>query len=76
MAPKSGTGTASCTETTARQLSDQAAPKNWLWDGKLHREDGPAVEEASGTKEWLWDGKLHREDGPADERRDGSSGYS
>jgi hypothetical protein len=31
----------------------------------LHREDGPAVERASGHKEWWIRGKLHREDGPA-----------
>ena len=33
--------------------------------GKLHREDGPAVEWTSGTKCWYRDGKCHREDGPA-----------
>ena len=32
---------------------------------KLHREDGYAVEHASGTWEWYINGKLHREDGPA-----------
>ena len=31
----------------------------------LHREDGPAVEYASGIKLWYINGKLHREDGPA-----------
>ena len=35
-------------------------------NGKLHREDGPAYEKASGeTKRWYINGKLHREDGPA-----------
>jgi hypothetical protein len=33
--------------------------------GKLHREDGPAIEWSNGTKEWWLDGKRHREDGPA-----------
>jgi len=32
---------------------------------KLHREDGPAIERASGHKEWYINGELHREDGPA-----------
>ena len=33
----------------------------------LHREDGPAVEDADGSKEWFINGKhvRHREDGPA-----------
>jgi len=33
--------------------------------GQLHREDGPAVEFASGTQMWIKHGKQHREDGPA-----------
>lgn len=40
-------------------------------DGLLHREDGPAVEHASGHKEWLINGFNHREDGPAVEYADG-----
>jgi hypothetical protein len=39
--------------------------KKWYLNGKLHREDGPAIEYPSGTKEWHLNGKLHREDGPA-----------
>lgn len=34
-------------------------------NNKLHREDGPAIEESNGTKAWYINGKLHREDGPA-----------
>ena len=37
----------------------------WYLNGKLHREDGPAVEYANGDLEWYLNGKLHREDGPA-----------
>lgn len=44
----------------------------WFKDGKLHREDGPAVEfkngyvqGVSGYKEWCVNGKRHRIDGPA-----------
>ena len=39
--------------------------KSWHLNGKLHREDGPAVERADGTKYWYQNDKLHREDGPA-----------
>ena len=37
----------------------------WRLNGKLHRENGPAVEYANGHKEWYRNDKLHREDGPA-----------
>jgi hypothetical protein len=30
-------------------------------EGKLHREDGPAVEYSSGSTEWYFNGLLHRE---------------
>ncbi|QCI92574.1 hypothetical protein [Novosphingobium sp. EMRT-2] len=43
-------------------------------DGKLHREDGPAVVSLSGKKkEWYRHGLKHREDGPAVEWSDGDS---
>ena len=31
--------------------------KEWFLNGKLHREDGPAVEYADGRKEWHLNGK-------------------
>ena len=40
--------------------------------GQLHREDGPAIEQADGTKCWYRNGQLHREDGPAVEWADGT----
>ena len=46
--------------------------KFWYLNGKLHREDGPAIEWDSGDKDWYLNGKLHREDGPAREWNDGS----
>ena len=46
--------------------------KVWLDNGKLHREDGPAIERADGSKEWYLKDRLHREDGPAIERPDGT----
>ena len=45
----------------------------WYLNGKLHREDGPAVEYLDGTKEWHRNGELHREDGPAIEWWDGET---
>lgn len=49
---------------------DSDGTKWWL-NGKFHREDGPAVEDAYGTKSWWINGKYHREDGPAVEWADG-----
>ena len=46
--------------------------KHWYLNGKLHREDGPAVEHADGSKYWFLNGQLHREDGPAAEWANGS----
>ena len=37
----------------------------WHQNGKLHREDGPAIESANGGKHWYQNGKIHRENGPA-----------
>ena len=51
---------------------DEYGDKFWWLDGKLHREDGPAVEYADGSKFWYLNDKLHREDGPAEECADGS----
>jgi hypothetical protein len=45
--------------------------KHWYLNGKLHREDGPAVERSNGYKSWYLNGKRHREDGPAIEWSDG-----
>ena len=46
--------------------------REWYRNGKLHREDGPALERSDGTKEWYKEGRLHREDGPAIEWSDGT----
>lgn len=43
----------------------------WRAEGKLHREDGPAVRDPCGCLEWWLDGLRHREDGPAVECEDG-----
>jgi hypothetical protein len=61
--------------------------KEWRLNGKLHREDRPAVEHATGSKAWwlnewangskFWylNGKFHREDGPAIEWNDGTKSW-
>ena len=49
--------------------------KYWHLNGKLHREDGPAVDCADGHKEWYLMGKRHREDGPAIEWSNGSKSW-
>lgn len=46
--------------------------KLWWVNGKLHREDGLAVEYEHGRKDWYLNGKLHREDGPAIEFANGT----
>ena len=46
--------------------------KYWCLNGKLHREDGPAIEWYSGSKAWYLNVKRHREDGPAYEGADGT----
>ena len=50
---------------------DRRGDKEWYLNGKLHRENGPAIEYPDGTKIWYLNGKLHRENGPAIEYADG-----
>ena len=42
-------------------------------EGKLHREDGPALRRFDGKKSWYKEGKLHREGGPAVTNPDGET---
>ncbi len=37
----------------------------YRYDGKIHREGGPAIIRMDGVEEWYVNGKQHREDGPA-----------
>ena len=46
-------------------IKNQYGEKLWYKDGKLHRDDGPAMEYAHGRKDWYKEGKRHRENGPA-----------
>jgi hypothetical protein len=41
-------------------------------EGKLHKEDGPALKCSDGSEAWYLNGVFHREDGPA---ISDSSGY-
>ena len=51
---------------------DAEGNKFWrLPNGKLHREDGPAVEYANGAKLWYVNDKRHRIGGPAAEWANG-----
>jgi hypothetical protein len=47
----------------------------WRNNGKLHRDDGPAIEYKNGDKLWYQHDKLHRLDGPAIEYENGSQLY-
>ena len=50
--------------------------KTWYdFDGKYHREDGPAIEWNNGNKWWYKHGKYHRENGPAEEYSNGAKFY-
>ena len=44
----------------------------WYLNGKIHREDGPAIESYDGSRYWYLNGKYHREDGPAVESYEGN----
>ena len=44
----------------------------WYFEGKLHREGGPAIEYVNGDKFWIKNGLTHRENGPAAEYADGT----
>jgi len=46
-------------------IVNSGGDKEWYLNGKLHREDGPAIEYVDGDKEWWLNGQRHREDGPA-----------
>jgi hypothetical protein len=59
---------------TTLSVSD-TGDKTWRQDGRLHREDGPAVELANGHREWYRHGDLHRENGPAFEAPNGEKGW-
>ena len=50
---------------TEEMKIDVYGTKRWYKNGKLHREDGPALEYISGDKHWYKNGKRHNIYGPA-----------
>ena len=59
-------------ENTPKKKTDYDGTQTWWLNGKLHRDDGPAMIYKNGTRKWVKDGKLHRDDGPAVVDADGS----
>jgi hypothetical protein len=59
-------------EEQPQMTTDRHGSKMWYLHGKLHREDGAAVEWADGTKYWYLHGRSHREDAPAVEYANGT----
>ena len=55
-----------------KRVVDDKGNERWLLNGKLHREDGPAVTRYNGATEWYLNGKRHRDDGPAIQPANGS----
>jgi hypothetical protein len=51
---------------------DEDGTKKWYKNRKLHRDDGPAIEWATGDRDWYINGECHREDGPAEEFENGT----
>lgn len=58
-------------KSTGAVVHPATGVKQWLKDGVLHREDGPAAIWPDGTLQWYYQGKLHRDGGPAIEMPDG-----
>jgi hypothetical protein len=55
---------------------DKDGTKRWYdSNGKLHRDDGPAVVYTNGHQSWYQHGQLHREDGPAIENASGDKSW-
>jgi hypothetical protein len=46
-------------------IASDDGTQRWCLNGKLHREDGPAIIYADGARCWYQNDELHREDGPA-----------
>jgi len=58
--------------TKSTMIIDAQGNQCWYLNGKLHREEGPAVVCENGDKAWWIKGERHRTDGPAIEHADGS----
>jgi hypothetical protein len=51
-------------------IKNDGTKRSYL-NGKLHRLDGPAIEDCCGSKYWYLNGELHRLDGPTIEYANG-----
>ena len=51
--------------TTIETIIDTTSTTRYKFNGKRHRENGPATIYANGTEYWYLNGKKHRENGPA-----------
>lgn len=61
---------------TLKAIIDEVGNMSWKNSrGELHREDGPALINTSGTKFWFLCGVRHRIDGPAIEWSDKTSDW-
>ena len=43
-------------------IVNSGGDKEWYLNGKLHREDGPAIEYVDGDKEWWLNGKEYTQE--------------
>jgi hypothetical protein len=55
--------------------TDKYGTRRHYHNGRLHREDGPAVIWPDGDQCWCLKGLFHREDGPAFIYRDGTPAW-
>ena len=51
--------------------TEENGDQRWYQNGKLHREDGPAVIRTCGSEYWYRRGQQHRDGGPAVKYVDG-----
>jgi hypothetical protein len=59
-----------CSKSVQPYVSAEGTRQWWL-NGRLHREDGPALETKEGDRVWYHAGLFHRADGPAFEMANG-----
>jgi len=62
-------------ETFTGVVKDKYNNITYYVNGKLHRENAPAVEWDDGGKDWYLNGKRHRTDGPSTEAANGDKAW-
>lgn len=58
-------GTKILRKTTEQMIESPDGSVTYLRNGRVHRDNGPALTRANGEMYWYQEGQLHREDGPA-----------